>query len=68
MRRRALLAMSFGVLGVIGCGSSETVITSPAQLKPETEAEVKKSKEMDEKINEEEGGSYGKPSRPRASR
>jgi hypothetical protein len=65
MRRQARLALVLGIVGVIGCGSSEPVITSPAQLKPMTPEEVKKVKQADEKVNEEEGGSYGgKNSKP----
>jgi len=62
-RRFAALAL-LGVLGVIGCDTSQPIITSPSQLKPETEEQAKAAMTYDQKIREEEGGSFGaKPAR-----
>ena len=60
MRRRIDFLICLGVAAVMGCGSSGTVITDPSQLRPQTEEEIKVSKELDEKISEEEGNAYGK--------
>lgn len=65
MRRRLGSVLFLAAVGLIGCGSDEPIMLDPSKLKPETEEQIKISKDMDEKINEEEGGSYGgKNSKP----
>jgi len=57
-RRFATLAL-LGVLAVIGCGTSQPIITDPSQLKPETPEQAKAAMSYDQKIRDEEGASYG---------
>ncbi len=69
MKSRFHLRLFLAAAGVIGCGSSQPTITDPRQLKPESEEEVQVSKDLDRKINEEEGGSFGgKPPKAGAAR
>lgn len=69
MKCRFHLTLFLGAAGMIGCGSSQPIVTDPRQLKPESEEEVQVSKDLDRKINEEEGGSFdGKPPKARAAR
>jgi hypothetical protein len=65
MRRRLRAVLFLAVVGLVGCGSSESIMLDPSKLKPETAEEARASKAYDDKINEEEGGaSFGKNSKP----
>jgi hypothetical protein len=70
MQRRLRSVLFLAAVGLVGCGSDDSIMLDPSKLQPETEAQIKISKDMDEKINREEGGSYDarKASKPGGGR
>jgi len=64
MTGRMSLVLWLAVVGFTGCGSNEGIMLDPSKLQPETESQAQASKAYDEKINEEEGQSFGKKAGP----
>jgi hypothetical protein len=60
MRRFVKSGLFMMVVGLVGCGSDDSIMLDPSKLKPETEEQARQIKDYDAKINEEEGGqSFG---------